>query len=116
MEHYKKTKTETEPVPELEGINPLVVINNGKIPNYVNVCTKILQSENEVYLYGCGFAVNKTVTVTEILKRNIEDLSVDICIFNVPEADYWESISGDLDVLKVIRNLPGIRIKLSTKE
>ncbi len=65
------------------------------------------QTHTEVQIWGIGQAINKAVSVAEVVARS-QKAQLDTIIFEVQEIDVWESIKGDLDNIEVTRNLPGI--------
>ena len=60
---------------------------------------------------GIGAAINKAVSVAEVIARNHKGILKTV-IFEVKEVDVWEPISGELDSLEITRHLPGIRLQI----
>jgi DNA-binding protein len=116
MENYRKEAT-SKPVPcaELDIDGPHIRISsNGRVKDYLIVFEKFLkQKESPIVISGVGMAVNKTVSVAEIIKRQYK-LNAEIIIFDVAEIDVWNSVDGTLDPLEVTRHLPGIKCIIQT--
>ncbi|KAI8897664.1 hypothetical protein BC833DRAFT_592887 [Globomyces pollinis-pini] len=112
MEHYSKTKTLQLEIPELKDLSPHIQIGNGKVRSYVQAADVALKSNTIIFISATGLAINKAVSVTEIIKRNHKQLTAHIEIFEAPCVDVWESKNGDLDPLEVTAHLPGIKVTL----
>eukprot|EP01115_Flamella_aegyptia_P011004 TRINITY_DN5006_c0_g1_i3.p1 TRINITY_DN5006_c0_g1~~TRINITY_DN5006_c0_g1_i3.p1 ORF type:complete len:135 (+),score=64.73 TRINITY_DN5006_c0_g1_i3:131-535(+) len=68
----EKVKATDEPIKE----NEIRVTTQGRIRIYINYATTIFKEKggNTVVLKAMGRAINKTVTIAEIMKRTIPDL------------------------------------------
>jgi DNA-binding protein len=116
MENYRKEATsKSVPCTELNINGPHIRISsNGRVRDYLIVFEKFLkQKESQIVVSGVGMAVNKTVSVAEIIKRQYK-LKLETTIFDVAEIDLWNSIDGTLDPLEVTRHLPGIKFVIHT--
>ena len=69
-----------------------------------------------VTLKGMGRAINKTVTIAEIIKRRIPKLHQLTEIGSVNITDTWEPLEEGLNTLETIRHVSVISIVLSTSE
>ncbi|KAI8926485.1 hypothetical protein BC831DRAFT_456385 [Entophlyctis helioformis] len=97
----------------------VIVHAGGKIKTYVDVALRHLQGqERRVVVRGKSKAINKAVTVAEIIKRRMASLPVPAMVIQAnqlyaeQETDVWEPIVENLDTLYVTRNLPCISIEL----
>ncbi|GJU61168.1 DNA/RNA-binding protein Alba-like protein [Tanacetum coccineum] len=70
----------------------------------------------EIVLKAMGQAINKTVAIAEILKRNIPQLHQDTHISSISITDVWEPIEEGLLPVEMTRQVSMISITLSTKE
>ncbi|KAI9222883.1 hypothetical protein BC828DRAFT_377297 [Blastocladiella britannica] len=96
----------------------VTVGENGKIKNYVGAALKLLTASSTatVRIRGDGAAINKTVTVTEIVKRR---LAADQLAFSQENELGWTAHSETytpnkprLDTLKATRNVPFLLVVL----
>ncbi|KAL1920994.1 uncharacterized protein VTP21DRAFT_11629 [Calcarisporiella thermophila] len=97
--------------------NEIHITTQGKVRNYISYGLDLLQEKKHTHLIlsGKGKAINKTVTVTEIIKRRMEGtLHQYTQIGSVNATDVWEPLEQNLDKVKVTRHLPVITIYLST--
>lgn len=69
-----------------------------------------------VTLKGMGRAINKTVTIAEIIKRRIPRLHQLTEIGSVNITDTWEPLEEGLNTLETTRHVSVISIVLSTSE
>ena len=69
-----------------------------------------------VTLKGMGRAINKTVTIAEIIKRRIPKLHQLTEIGSVNITDTWEPLEEGLNTLETTRHVSVISIVLSTAE
>ncbi|KAL2911961.1 Ribosome biogenesis protein erb1 [Polyrhizophydium stewartii] len=102
----------------------VVVHTGGRIKTYVEVALGLLQSgHRRVVVHGKSKAINKAVTVAEIVKRRADMQVVQTNqLFSEEETDVWEPVNEELDMwsglltmvpsLHVTRHLPCIRIEL----
>jgi DNA-binding protein len=114
MEKYRKTSTRAVDCVELQVSGPHIKVSaNGRVKDYVAVFEKfVAKQEKEIVVSGIGMAVNKTVSVAEMIKRN-HKVSVVSSIFDVAEVDIWDSVDGDLDALQVTRHIPAMKFKIT---
>ncbi|KAJ3128266.1 hypothetical protein HK098_004841 [Nowakowskiella sp. JEL0407] len=115
MDLYRRTKVGDDE--EIVLPHELVIATQGKIKNYVSRISDHFKSEtlrnNELVISGKGRAINKTVSVAEIVKRNFNgQITQETEITSVQAIDTWDPIEENLDKIKVIRHLPKIIIRL----
>jgi DNA-binding protein Alba len=115
MDKYRrveKPKTETE-IQE----NEIRITTQGKMRNYITYATNLFQQKgsSEVVLKAMGRAINKAVTIAEIIKRRIQNLHQNTVINSTDITDVWEPIEEGLDRLETTRHVSSIQITLSTK-
>lgn len=87
--------------------------------NYITYATSLLQKEKasaEIILKAMGRAINKTVTIAEIIKRRIAGLHQITSIGSIDITDSWEPLEEGLLPLETTRHVSMITITLSTKE
>jgi DNA-binding protein Alba len=71
---------------------------------------------SEIVLKAMGRAINKTVTIAEIIKRRIASLHQNTAIGSTDITDLWEPLEEGLLPLETTRHVSMITITLSTKE
>lgn len=88
----------------------------GKTRNYIAYATGLLTQKGytAVELKAMGQAINKTVTIAEIIKRRILGLHQNNQIASIAIQDTWEPIEEGLDSISVTRHVSVISITLST--
>jgi len=114
MEKYvaiEKPKVESE-IKE----NEIRVTTQGKMRNSISYATTLFKEKGvtEVVLKAMGRAINKTVTIAEIIKRRIPGLHQNTNIDSTDITDVWEPIEEGLDRLETTRHVSSITITLST--
>ncbi|WOH01842.1 hypothetical protein DCAR_0521228 [Daucus carota subsp. sativus] len=116
MDRYRKVQN-----PKAESAiteNEIRITSKGLVRNYISYATSLLQegNGNEIVLKAMGQAINKTVSITEIIKRRMPQLHQDTVISSVSIVDVWEPIEEGLLPVETSRNVSVISITLSTKE
>jgi DNA-binding protein Alba len=98
--------------------NEIRVTTQGKMRNYISYAMSLFQEKKfpEIILRAMGRAINKTVTVAEIIKRRIPNLHQITEIDSTDITDTWEPLEEGLDRLEMTRHVSSIKIRLSTKE
>jgi DNA-binding protein len=88
----------------------------GKTRNYIAYATGLLTQKGctAVELKAMGQAINKTVTIAEIIKRRILGLHQNNQLASIAIQDTWEPIEEGLDSISVTRHVSVISITLST--
>lgn len=87
----------------------------GQVRNYITYATSLLteKGHDAVTLKGMGRAINKTVTIAEIIKRRIPNLHQLTEIGSVNITDTWEPLEEGLNTLETTRHVSVISITLS---
>ncbi|KAJ3181133.1 hypothetical protein HDU85_003838 [Gaertneriomyces sp. JEL0708] len=117
MDKYRRKTVGEEPKAEAAQ-NELLISSQGKVRTYVTNAMSMLQNEtfDSIVITGRGNTINKAVTVTEIVKRRLDNkLRQETEIFNIEATDVWEPVEDDLDRLLVTRYVPAIRLRLWRK-
>ncbi|KAJ3069475.1 Ribonuclease P protein subunit p25 [Quaeritorhiza haematococci] len=144
MDKYRR-KTVIEQDPTTTFPDSIHISQNGNVKAYVSVVIDKLKGQHPgsttpIKLFAKGTAINKAVTVAEIVKRRTGNssttststssqktqsqpqshdaysipLSQNTSIFSLKSIDVWEPVPGEqLDTLEVVRYLPGIQIELT---
>jgi len=117
MEKYRrveKPKSEFSDIKE----NEIRITTQGKMRNYISYATNLLADPNKqavgIILKAMGRAINKTVTIAEIIKRRIPGLHQITQIDSTDITDVWEPLEEGLDRLETTRHVSSIQITLST--
>ncbi len=116
MDCYKKeskVKNEAEPREPWD----IYVSQGCKLRHVIPHCLKMLESNRKIVLTGVGSQIKKTISVTEIVKKNVKDLEQLTDIHYTPFEEIWEPTDKEkgLDSLKATRNVPTITISLLLK-
>nr|KAJ3420751.1 hypothetical protein HK105_005297 [Polyrhizophydium stewartii] len=104
MDRYRKRETlvqSTEGADAGEAAGCEVVVHTGgRIKTYVEVALGLLQSgHRRVVVHGKSKAINKAVTVAEIVKRRADMQVVQTNqLFSEEETDVWEPVNEELDM------------------
>jgi len=116
MEKYKRV--EKQKVSEEIKENEIRVTTQGKMRNYISYATNLFKEKGHasIVLKAMGRAINKTVTIAEIIKRRIPNLHQQTTIDSTDIVDVWEPIEEGLDRLETTRHVSSIQILLSTEK
>eukprot|EP01118_Nematostelium_gracile_P000001 TRINITY_DN0_c0_g1_i1.p1 TRINITY_DN0_c0_g1~~TRINITY_DN0_c0_g1_i1.p1 ORF type:complete len:267 (-),score=83.00 TRINITY_DN0_c0_g1_i1:35-835(-) len=114
MDKYRrveKPKTQEEPISESE----IRITTQGKMRSYISYASNLFQEKQEktVVLKAMGRAINKTVTIAEILKRRVPNLAQNTHIESTDITDVWEPLEEGLDRVESTRHVSSITITLS---
>jgi len=114
MEKYKKVEKPKQDVEIKE--NEIRITTQGKMRNYISYATGLFREKNatEIVLKAMGRAINKTVTIAEIIKRRIANLHQITQIESTDIKDVWEPLEYGLDKIETTRHVSSITITLST--
>lgn len=82
----------------------------------IDVYVKGEKQASEIILKAMGRAINKTVTIAEIIKRRIQGLHQITQIDSTDITDVWEPLEQGLDRVVTTRHVSSIQIILSTKQ
>lgn len=98
--------------------NEVRIMAAGQVRNYITYATSLLTEKGHeaVTLKGMGRAINKTVTIAEIIKRRIPNLHQLTEIGSVNITDTWEPLEEGLNTLETTRHVSVISITLSSVE
>src|SRR5690606_18597284 len=107
----EKPKDKDESINE----NEIRVTTQGKMRLYIGYATTIFKEKNgtEIVLKAMGRAINKTVTIAEILKRQIPGLHQITTIDSTDITDVYEPLEEGLDRIETTRHVSSIIIRLS---
>ncbi|XWS14427.1 hypothetical protein CRYUN_Cryun35bG0008600 [Craigia yunnanensis] len=116
MDRYQrveKPKAET-PIDE----NEIRITSQGRMRSYITYAMTLLQEKcsNEIVFKAMGRAINKTVTIVELIKRRIVGLHQNTSIGSTDITDTWEPLEEGLLPLETTRHVSMITITLSKKE
>ncbi|KAH9693526.1 Alba domain-containing protein [Citrus sinensis] len=116
MDRYQrveKPKAET-PIDE----NEIRITSQGRMRSYITYAMTLLQERgsNEIVFKAMGRAINKTVTIVELIKRRIVGLHQNTVIGSTDITDTWEPLEEGLLPLETTRHVSMITITLSKKE
>ncbi|XWS20913.1 hypothetical protein CRYUN_Cryun30bG0010100 [Craigia yunnanensis] len=116
MDRYQrveKPKAET-PIDE----NEIRITSQGRMRSYITYAMTLLQEKgsNEIVFKAMGRAINKTVTIVELIKRRIAGLHQITSIGSTDITDMWEPLEEGLLPLETTRHVSMITITLSKKE
>ncbi|GMH04639.1 hypothetical protein Nepgr_006479 [Nepenthes gracilis] len=116
MDRYQrveKPKAET-PIDE----NEIRITSQGRMRSYITYAMTLLQEKgsNEIVFKAMGRAINKTVTIVELIKRRIAGLHQITSIGSTDITDTWEPLEEGLLPLETTRHVSMITITLSMKE
>ena len=107
----ERERLPSEPTAE----NVMRITNTGRMRSYISYATNLLELKGlpTVVLEGMGRAINKTVTVVEILKRRVRGLHQITEISSVDIIDCWEPLEEGLHRLETKRSVSMVTITLS---
>ncbi|KAK9216890.1 hypothetical protein WN944_008902 [Citrus x changshan-huyou] len=116
MDRYQrveKPKAET-PIDE----NEIRITSQGRMRSYITYAMTLLQERgsNEIVFKAMGRAINKTVTIVELIKRRIVGLHQNTVVGSTDITDTWEPLEEGLLPLETTRHVSMITITLSKKE
>eukprot|EP00197_Chlamydomonas_leiostraca_P002103 CAMPEP_0202857678 /NCGR_PEP_ID=MMETSP1391-20130828/525_1 /ASSEMBLY_ACC=CAM_ASM_000867 /TAXON_ID=1034604 /ORGANISM="Chlamydomonas leiostraca, Strain SAG 11-49" /LENGTH=275 /DNA_ID=CAMNT_0049536509 /DNA_START=101 /DNA_END=929 /DNA_ORIENTATION=+ len=114
MEKYTRVKKEQDfATPKAD--NEVRILVNGKMRDYITEAQELLQEKglSTITLKAMGRAINKTVAIVEIVKRNIPGLHQITETSSVSITDTWEPKEEGLTTLEVTRNMSALTVTLS---
>jgi DNA-binding protein Alba len=114
MDKYEKVEKPREET-EIKD-NEIRITTKGKMRNSISYATTLFKDKgfNEVILKAMGRAINKTVTIAEIIKRRIPNLHQITEISSTDITDVYEPLEEGLDRIETTRHVSSITIILST--
>ncbi|KAK7486218.1 hypothetical protein BaRGS_00022541 [Batillaria attramentaria] len=119
MENYTKGATtevdDPYPFADVDDALQMRVTQGSKIRNLMGFAMKRMTDKEtrQIAWNGSGFAVTKTITCAEIMKRKIKGLHQNTKIRFRRIEEHWEPKTDGLETLKVNRDIPAISILLS---
>ncbi|XP_020959272.1 ATP-dependent RNA helicase A isoform X1 [Arachis ipaensis] len=124
MDRYQKVEKPRAETPIDE--NEIRITSQGRMRNYITYAMTLLQiilfassqekGSNEIVFKAMGRAINKTVTIVELIKRRIVGLHQNTQIGSTDITDTWEPLEEGLLPLETTRHVSMITITLSKKE
>ncbi|KAL0438378.1 UNVERIFIED_CONTAM: hypothetical protein Slati_2320800 [Sesamum latifolium] len=116
MDRYQKVekpKVET-PIDE----NEIRITSQGRMRSYITYAMSLLQEKgsDDIVFKAMGRAINKTVTIVELIKRRIVGLHQITAIQSTDITDTWEPLEEGLQTLETTRKVSMVTITLSKKE
>jgi DNA-binding protein Alba len=98
MDKYRRVEKQRQ-TEESINQNEIRVTTQGKMRNYISYAASLFQDKEakEIVLKAMGRAINKTVTIAEILKRRVQGLHQITHIDSTDITDVWEPLEEGLD-------------------
>ncbi|KVI05182.1 DNA/RNA-binding protein Alba-like protein [Cynara cardunculus var. scolymus] len=98
--------------------NEIRITSQGRMRSYITYAMTLLQEKgsSEIVFKAMGRAINKTVTIVELIKRRIVGLHQNTSIGSTDITDTWEPLEEGLLPLETTRHVSMITITLSKKE
>uniref|UniRef100_A0A6N2K3M0 DNA/RNA-binding protein Alba-like domain-containing protein n=1 Tax=Salix viminalis TaxID=40686 RepID=A0A6N2K3M0_SALVM len=98
--------------------NEIRITSQGRMRSYISYAMTLLQEKgsNEIVFKAMGRAINKTVTIVELIKRRIVGLHQITSIGSTDITDTWEPLEEGLLPLETTRHVSMITITLSKME
>lgn len=116
MDRYQRVEKPRAETPIDE--NEIRITSQGRMRSYITYAMTLLQEKgsNEIVFKAMGRAINKTVTIVELIKRRIVGLHQITSIASTDITDTWEPLEEGLLPLETTRHVSMITITLSNKE
>ncbi|KAF2297973.1 hypothetical protein GH714_006802 [Hevea brasiliensis] len=116
MDRYQRVEKPKADTPIDE--NEIRITSQGRMRSYISYAMSLLQEKgsNEIVFKAMGRAINKTVTIVELIKRRIVGLHQITAIGSTDITDTWEPLEEGLLPLETTRHVSMITITLSMKE
>ncbi|CAL0328693.1 unnamed protein product [Lupinus luteus] len=116
MDRYQKVEKPRAEAPIDE--NEIRITSQGRMRNYITYALTLLQEKgsNEIVFKAMGRAINKTVTIVELIKRRVVGLHQNTAIGSTDITDTWEPLEEGLLPLETTRHVSMITITLSKNE
>jgi DNA-binding protein Alba len=98
--------------------NEIRITSLGKTRSYITCATTVLGEKkfDSVILKAMGRAINKAVTISEIIRRRVADIHQITDISSHEIVDEWEPKEQGQSKISTKRNVSSITITLSTKQ
>ncbi|KAL6493008.1 hypothetical protein OROGR_032767 [Orobanche gracilis] len=116
MDRYQKVEKPKGETPIAE--NEIRITSQGRMRSYITYALTLLQEKgsDDLVFKAMGRAINKTVTIVELIKRRIVGLHQITTIQSTDITDTWEPLEEGLQTLETIRKVSMVTITLSKKE
>ncbi|XP_058225505.1 uncharacterized protein LOC131334489 [Rhododendron vialii] len=116
MDRYQRVEKPRVETPIDE--NEVRITSQGRMRSYITYAMTLLQEKGstEIVFKAMGRAINKTVTIVELIKRRIVGLHQITSIASTDITDTWEPLEEGLLPLETTRHVSMITITLSKKE
>ncbi|KAL8459183.1 hypothetical protein ACS0TY_036597 [Phlomoides rotata] len=116
MDRYQKVEKPRVETPIDE--NEIRITSQGRMRSYITYAMTLLQEKGseEIVFKAMGRAINKTVTIVELIKRRIVGLHQITAIQSTDITDTWEPLEEGLQTLETTRKVSMVTITLSKKE
>ncbi|KAF7140784.1 hypothetical protein RHSIM_Rhsim06G0013500 [Rhododendron simsii] len=116
MDRYQKVEKPRAETPIDE--NEIRITSQGRMRSYITYAMTLLQEKGstEIVFKAMGRAINKTVTMVELIKRRIAGLHQITSISSIDITDTWEPLEEGLLPLETTRHVSMIKITLSKTE
>ncbi|KAJ0462881.1 putative DNA/RNA-binding protein Alba [Helianthus annuus] len=116
MDRYQKVEKPRAEQPIDE--NEIRITSQGRMRNYITYAITLLQEKgsSEIVFKAMGRAINKTVTIVELIKRRVVGLHQITTIGSTDITDTWEPLEEGLLPIETTRHVSMITVTLSTKE
>ncbi|KAL9667681.1 hypothetical protein QQ045_002045 [Rhodiola kirilowii] len=98
--------------------NEIRITSQGRMRSYITYAMTLLQEKgcDDIVFKAMGRAINKTVTIVELIKRRIAGLHQNTSVGSTDITDTWEPLEEGLLPLETTRHVSLITITLSKKE
>ncbi|XP_075518938.1 uncharacterized protein LOC142552914 isoform X2 [Primulina tabacum] len=116
MDRYHKVEKPKVETPI--DVNEIRITSQGRMRSYITYAMSLLQEKDsdEIVFKAMGRAINKTVTIVELIKRRIVGLHQITAIQSTDITDTWEPLEEGLQTLETTRKVSMVTITLSKKE
>ncbi|KAK8512581.1 hypothetical protein V6N12_075155 [Hibiscus sabdariffa] len=116
MDRYQRVEKPKAEAPIDE--NEIRITSQGRMRSYITYAMTLLQEKgsNQIVFKAMGRAINKTVTIVELIKRRIVGLHQITSIGSMDITDMWEPLEEGLLPLETTRHVSMITVTLSKKE
>ncbi|KAI3776503.1 hypothetical protein L1987_46288 [Smallanthus sonchifolius] len=116
MDRYQKVEKPRAEQPINE--NEIRITSQGRTRNYITYAMSLLQDKgsSEIVFKAMGRAINKTVTIVELIKRRIVGLHQITSIGSTDITDTWEPLEEGLLPIETTRHVSMIIVTLSKEE
>ncbi|CAN6874062.1 unnamed protein product, partial [Brassica oleracea] len=116
MDRYERVAKPKDETPIAE--NEIRITSTGRARNCITYAMALLQEKgsDEVIFKAMGKAINKSVTIAELIKRRIPGIHQHTSIGSIDITDTWEPKEEGLLPIETTRHVSVITITLSKKE